>query len=1016
MSYHEKVPIRPIKADGLKVQLEPFMTRVKHKGGAKHNALTYNQVAARKVLDVISPYLIEDNDVNLRKIFEIDPEIIDVDINLYQQVRRLALKLILLRMTNPPNGFAIPLVKYIYYNLTYGPPFADWLKKARQAMLIKTLAYRLILDNQEFISEIENNSFHISLTLKNYDYDSFLNEEHLIPFSQSADDLNWSLMPVEENFVALDVFHRQSTILLQNYKLEELVEPGIDEYRSWISDSITWYKDDRFSNSKLLRELAKTDELIPLIERSKTSQYTFHSKSVFVSPGNARYTWQCELETLFKVKRVSFLLRQILEKIPLSAMCSPYKAYRRRKVLRLHPDKLFFMIDFKKSGLTINRRLLVILGIVLNDLYPDKGFQELIDFEDVILKTEKLLQHPARGVGLGNCNEGMTLIQCVIGQILFTRGMDSLFFNDDGVIIGHSTLRRDFSSILGLIKDLGLIINLRKTLISKFNIFCEEYEVIHEDFSYRKLQQLTIPFADTFFSENISIAKALYSTLLDNVQGTGIDVKLIPALAAYWGFEFHKTEIMWPVEFGGWRHEGETNVNECLLFLFNWNCLTIGDPGFIPLLRKWSNYLMTYSDIQNFIHRKSNISYREFVSNPFKDMRFYLPQSKYALRLANFLSLQSNEEIISSWDNLYNIRGLKNAKPSIYKAKCEYFYRQRKAVWKKFQIANKISNLPVLGVCFPDLFKCLRYLHQYDVGGVSYAIPIQFILGRKRIKPDDYEVLGKVLIMRSNHSRHVDQFGVNLALESVYASRNIEGSDFISLRNQIRRERSKTLRCNSKRWISPCVHTSMPGWIHLFFGSETEMRIYYATVWGIEIYHVLSAFDIDEMYLKCSHVIERIFPGCEKEFWEMVTLSEKKGMSEKVRIFFKDITFKDPIALKEAIGEIMVFLKGLPRKIHPDDKERAEEDYFNEYITEDDALRLLGEYTADDLILDTFESIDGLDDPSIIRIDSEQIDQTYINDISHVEDEAPPDEFSGDDDFYFDEDNLSEQDIFDGED
>jgi len=507
----------------------------------KYQGLLYNledpELGLQRLFSALQGFYLEDNDP-----FHI-------------HVQRLVMKLMLYSQVNPPNGFAIDPRDYIKYNIRDGPSFTTWLKKARQAMMIKSLSHTLIEDNKSFICEVESNEYNISLNKERYDYDSFFHEQHLLRFKEEADDFAWAFKEVKDDTRWYGLFRTAAKTILSRYKRREIHQCDHEEMATWISDSVTQTDEGPIINRKLMRKFAVEGiTLNEINESKKQTDMRFLRKSVFVSPGNARDTWQCFPRTLFKVKRISHLLRQVLDPLPNSAMADPKKAWQRRKKIH-NNEHMYFHFDYKKCGLTVNRKLLVILGEELESIYPGQGFDELCHFGDVIVRNGSSDLRPLRGVGLGNCNEGVTLIQCVIGQILSSaRHLDGVFFNDDGVFSGtFDEIQTSFGWILTAISQLGMIINLKKSFISECNVFCEDYFLTKDNMSYEKIQSLIIPFSEIFFVNNISKAKILCSDLCRNLVGRRINIELFYSFCTWWGYEFHPSEYWWPFEFGGWR-------------------------------------------------------------------------------------------------------------------------------------------------------------------------------------------------------------------------------------------------------------------------------------------------------------------------------------------------------------------------------------------------------------------------------------------------------------------------------
>jgi len=663
--------------------------------------------------------------ISLEVFFDKISEIREEDDSLIlSHIHRLTLSLILFSKIQSPNGPAFDIRLYIEYSLRYGPEFANWLKDVRQAMMIHSLSTRKIKDNESFIAEVRNNRYGIVLDKPRYDYDSFLNEQYLIPFTEEANDFEWAFRPISVNEQWYDNFRSAAKCLFNDFKLERVHQPSQDVLATWITDSVTISDNKPILNRSLMRDLSAKGELLQLYEDSRKSGFNFKRSSVFVGPANARDTWQCDLPSLFKVKRIAELLKQVCDRLPNSAMASSDKAWKRRRELRKASN--FLMFDYKKCGLTVNRRLLVIIGEELDRIYPGSGFSELCHFEHVNVMNGEILHKPIRGVGLGNCNEGITLIQCVIGYMLSQAfKINSIFFNDDGVFWSEGEVYIPFSRIYSGISNLGMIINLKKTMISDCNVFCEDY-YIHdrEIISYSKTQSIILPFANVWFKPTIAGAKSLYYDLERGLIGRGVNVKaFIPSIYRWWGFEFHKSEYWWPFEFGGWQYYGDTNINECLNLLFDTRPYIDRHQAIdLELFRTWTAYLFSHQEIGKMLRGKGNISYNTFVPNPFIRKEYNSGQSELVLRICRELALQTLKDRKDQLNDLYNKRGMKNAKPRIKLGSEKKLLSHRMSIWRKYKQSVDMYSERVKST-EAWVFRAVHYIRENEVTPMMYSIP-----------------------------------------------------------------------------------------------------------------------------------------------------------------------------------------------------------------------------------------------------------------------------------------------------
>jgi hypothetical protein len=874
-----------------------------------------------------------------------DKEIIHI------HVQRLALKLLLYSQVNPPNGFTLDPRDYIKYNLRDGPSFANWLKKARQAMMIKSLSFQLIEDNKAFIREIELNDYNIEFNKERYDYDSFFHEQHLLRFKEDADDFAWAFKEVDAEGRWYTLFRSAAKTFLANHKLSKINQCSQDDMATWISDSVTQTDDGPILNRALMRQLAIEGKTVSEIENSRNQPYLrFKRKSVFVSPGNARDTWQCYPRTLFKVKRISHLLRQVLNPLPNSAMADPKKAWQRRQ--RIHnDDHMYFLFDYKKCGLTVNRELLKILGEELNLIYPGEGFDELCHFNNVKVMNGDSELHPLRGVGLGNCNEGVTLIQCVIGHILKSvRHLDGIFFNDDGVFSGpFDEIQRSFGWILTSIKKLGMIINLKKSFISECNVFCEDYFITKNNMSYEKIQSLIIPFSEIFFVNNISKAKILCSDLCRNLIGRRINIDLFYSFATWWGYEFHPSEYWWPFEYGGWRRYGTTSINECLnVIYYPMEYCPKDQFGSIPFFREWAYYLITSQKVREIVRYRGNIRYRKHVQNPFISSDLKYPHSAQTEEWLEQLGLQNNQGQESALHDLYNIRGLKNAKPKIKLGKANKLQKLRKAIWRSFRLFRSNHDRRVFTEHPSEVLNILRFLRGNEITPQMYEPPRWTITRWAPLTGSNFTYAGRVLFPDNYKSAENDKLSILKAMESVTNGYLIEGARPDRLRRYNQKLENRPIVSDYRFKVPNGSIPSIGAWTKLFFGKRKFAMIYYASR-----YNRFPIGTVDLPYSKeLEHMlkdsIRSIFPNARKRYWAMVKLARKLDNYEDILDSFHCTEYYDEDDFSVALDMLEDYLTNSSRS--PPD---VDEDDWGEYV--DDLL----EATIDwDLINFQFGKID----------------------------------------------------------
>jgi len=882
-----------------------------------------------------------------RRQFDVDKDIIHI------HTQRQIVRLLLFLQADPPNGYAFDARLYIKLSIENGPSFADWLKDCRQAMMIQSLSVRLIEDNLTFIEEIKNNTYGIILDQEKYDYDSFLHEQYLYDFKDTGNDFEWSFKDLEEDESWITLFREAARALFKANPVLKINQPCDNDLCTWISDSVTQTNEGPKLNRKVMRDFAINETTRSEYESSRSASLRFQRQSVYVSPGNVRDTWQCYPETLFKVKRVSYLLRQILEELPNSAMASPYKAHHRRRCL-VKDERTFFMFDYKKCGLTVNRHLLVIIGEVLEEIYPGQGLSELCHFEHVNVKSGDNWHTPSRGVGLGNCNEGITLIQCVLGEILKSlQGIDSIFFNDDGVFMSEEGTRIPFSYVITAIRKIGMIINLKKTLISDCNVFCEDYFVPQEKISYKKIQNLLIPFGNVLFKENIVQAKSLFNDLQRGVIGHRIEVRnLIPSFYQTYGYEFHSSEYWWPFELGGWLYYGETSVNEVTRMIFHWDpYVPVNEKGSIPFFREWAHYLISSQEIREFIRGRSNIPYRKFVPNPFKDWTLKYPHSEQAEKWIKMLGIQTNPERVRSLDDLYNIRGMKNAKPHIKVGKANKLLAYRKRIWRDFR-AFRINSRKVFERTPASLQRVLQFLRSEEIRPSMYLPPDFMILRWDTYQSGGEIYLGRTLIEKENLQSKSNPRGVFKAIESIFDGYLKEDARPDCLRDEISKMKSRCIVSDIQLYDyqEDCY---LPDWLYLFFPKKRFAKIIFFSkkiglpmVWD-------EMPDHNEVFSALRRPITHIFPSCSKQYGKLMDQAKSLGMTDDISEILHSLEYRTSDEFQSALE---FCLDNIPIKIKVESTPRGgviDRDYLDPDELDIDyefADYQLGERTDLDLI------------------------------------------------------------------
>jgi hypothetical protein len=598
---------------------------------------------------------------------------------------------------------------YLKNSLSKGANFSNDLKSARGLATLSTFAIIRFTDLDEKIDEFNNENtsgFFIDRDRK-YAYDDFLSESYTLFFEdKSVDDFKWSQEPLEEDEEALSHFRTALRQVLSLYRVKALEDPDDSDKSTWVSDSTVFESGD-VENSGPGRNKARKAAL----EGSKnpfgklTDSFRFRRSIIPVAPGNWRDSWEPDRDTLFTIKSISHVMRPVVQQIPFSAMYDPTIAYRRKQFMRKNTNRLYLMLDYKKSALTINRTLLTIMGEELSSIYPEVSTFEWIKYyKDLKVYKDKKWLTPVRGVGLGNMNELYTLMQCAFGFIAKEEfNTKSIFFNDDAVYELHPTLyRTQVIRILSLIKKCGCIVNLKKSVVSRYNIFCEDY-VTEEGLDYSKRQLLVVPIAGAAFCSTLAQAKKYVYGINRLLIGTGyreLSVQFINILTKLYKPEFGKMDIYLPYHLGGYVDFSPTNFSCLVEYILDPGCYlrTTTEQGHIPEIRRWTRYLLLKKKSGGgLLSSKARIAYRgEKAVNILKYIDPLKQVGGLSQLVYDYAKLQSPVEFEQNLDDLLNYRGLHNAKPTLKMGLEMKEDRRRRNLFKEYKDFSKRKTLSLL--------------------------------------------------------------------------------------------------------------------------------------------------------------------------------------------------------------------------------------------------------------------------------------------------------------------------------
>jgi hypothetical protein len=592
---------------------------------------------------------------------------------------------------------------YLMGSLKRGPAFADALKKVRSFAMLITYAEEKFNDLDEKIIEYNEEWSEILPfdSSRKYNYDDFLSESYLLFWKdEDVDDFKWAFEPVEIDDEASELFRDAVMHVLSENIRPDIKSPDPDVIGSWTSDSTCFDTNPELHkpHRNLVRERIQKGLKNPFGENK--DEFRFRRSIIPVGPGNFRDAWEPDFDTLFSIRSISNVMRPIVEAIPFSAMYDPIIATKRKRMLR-KKDSIYFMMDFKKSAITIPRDLIVIMGECLETLYPDiKEFEYIRSYRNVKVYDKGEWHIPLRGVGLGNMNELYTLMQCAFGYLnkkLFNT--DSIFFNDDAVYELNPDRKKDqVIFTLSLIESLGCIVNFAKSVISHSNVFTEEY-TSRGDYDYSKLQLLVVPMTGILFCSTTWEAKRFAYGIDRQLIGSGVRSLFLTFLEVpinLYKAEFGKIDPLLPYHLGGWIDFSTSNFSCLIEYIISTETFlkSVKEQGSIPEVRRWIRYcLASRNGGESLLSAKAKIAYRgEYLTNPLKYNEIFKERDELSTFIFGYSGVLSSEDYESTLDDILNYRGLHNAKPRIKHGLARKEERRRKGSFKRFQRLKKMST------------------------------------------------------------------------------------------------------------------------------------------------------------------------------------------------------------------------------------------------------------------------------------------------------------------------------------
>jgi hypothetical protein len=820
----------------------------------------------------------------------------ETDNNLYLQISRMVFKILLYELcTEDSEDFrALKGIMYLVYNLTYGSEYSKYIKKIRAMALTLSISETLLNDTVEEIDRLNSLEFFPKLDKqRKYHYDSFLNESCFILYEESSSDFEECFKKFDEDAEALQLFKKACVDLLSKNKVRQLREPDEFEVLTDLSDSCLF--DDENLSSVPFRSYVRNRIEKGDIEyhKSRSNNFTFKRTIIPVSPANFRDAWECNLPTLLSIKEISYKMRQIVSNLKSSAQ-TDFNTAERRKRLFNKENKYFIMLDIKKCGLTMNLKLVDLVRESLIEVYgPNKTFDLMLGYQRAKIYDSnfKAYRKNVRGTGLGMANEITTLIQCVIGHMISQwRDINSLFFNDDGVYgTDRSSYDSDIDIIAYLYTRLGIELNLKKTIFSKANVFCEEYFRTEKYFlDYSKKQLMILPIADLFFQPSIVSAKRMFFSLDRNLIGTGINIHpVVYPLIKVYGYEFYKTEYSMPYSFGGWYDRSPTNFLEDICWYTNENA-DISDShviGSLPHQRLWATYLARSDDVQDSLERKGMIPFKKRIDGYDKPY-ILMNHSEETLMILDILGIANKAELLKDLDDCINFRGLKNAKPKIKLGSVIKLELARRKLFRRFK--KVASTLRHFSLSLHDILSLTRFCNKTLGGSYHHTFPRCFVKEHREI--NDRE-LKKSNVLRSifRHEPNVDNSreSIEIFLEGYAQHRWFAKQDVFLINNLVSYLKSGVLRSNIPIF-SARVDPILPEYFKYFclnrrllfsdFVSKNKIIPHSFQFEDLKVTTGLGSF---------KNPIVRLFPSCEQR-WKF--LISKANFS--YRPLIRDVLYK----------------------------------------------------------------------------------------------------------------------------
>jgi hypothetical protein len=381
-------------------------------------------------------------------------------------------------------------------------------------------------------------------------YDSILHERYLIYWDDSDEIEDWpySLIEPDEGFD--EPLYKE---IVESF-LRSIGQSDYDE-----SDDINVIEPVANKMTNKVNDRGETCLLKNTWGADGTGPWYSTRKIVPTNPGSTRDTGVPDIETLNCLKVIHKHARILSESCKHSANCSLEKLQSR--ISRVKRARVFMHVDFKKFGLTVDRRV----GNMILEAIGKEDFK----IKNVHLQVGDEVYITKRGGGaLGWCDPLFALGVIAILQYISKRykiNMDFIVFNDDVEIGFHEPgsyenlmIYKDI--ILTELVSFGFFISYRKVYLSRMFVFLEEYSYARKC-NMEKSQLAVLPYAKSLSTKMHWKAKFCYSEGYQIVQS--IDIKELCMNT----FQGDHTNYDRPFETGGWtrRYDHMSGLNMALV-------------------------------------------------------------------------------------------------------------------------------------------------------------------------------------------------------------------------------------------------------------------------------------------------------------------------------------------------------------------------------------------------------------------------------------------------------------------